>query len=480
MREVKFISNALHQTKKIIKISEKKFIEIFEDFDLAKEFILDKSRQIMITGGRRGCKTTSCAGKITHTNLFYKPEITDAHCFYAGRTFDHAMDLIWQKMRNIKRVFDISDWNMKDSSGKIETPRGNIRVLGLNDMDSIVRAMGMPFKIFIIDECQEHRDDVMRAVVRDGASWGSFDHLGTLILAGNPARSKHTFYAKEWLYNDNIKKYHTSIFKNPLKTSQEIEDFLEEQRKIRGLTKGNEDPEFRRMGFGEWVFDQEDQIFKPDNSNYYNSLPEGVYQYIIGVDVGYSAYDAIAVLAYKEKSKSKYGEVYLIEEIQERKLSMDQLTEKVHQTAMKYNVKEIVIDTGALVVKVLPEIMSRYSQYTWIPALKQQKMAWIENLKAEISRGTFKMKKDCIFDQEIPKIEYSADRKGLNEKLHHSDILMAIAYPFRHIYNYIALHQESIIDHKEEEEIGIVDQSIKEANDYDSGWDSDSFSSDDW
>lgn len=453
------------------KLNEKSFLKAYHRSDHTADYIRDKSRQIMYVGGRRGMKTTGHAGKMAHTDLFYLPN-EKGYIYYCSKTFDQARTLIWNKLKALKEHHNL-DWNMNNySSGLIRTPRNDIKILGFDDSDAVAKAMGMPFKLFIADECQEFRDDILRVTIRDGASWGSFDKSGTTVLSGNPARKKHTFYAKEWLYNQKVKKYQTNIFKNPMKTRAEIEEFLQEQRDLRGLIKGQEDAEFRRMALGEWVFDETDQVFQPKAHNYYKTLPTGSYQYIIGVDVGWSAYDAIVVLAYTYGNEKEIGKVYLVDEFQAKRQDFRQLSLKVHEYCKKYGANTIIIDTGALVDKAMPEITERYSNYAWIPAEKKQKMHWIEVLKVEMNLGNFKMPHKCIFDEEIPLIEYSEDRKGLNEKIHHSDILMAIAYPFRYIYNYIIKPKENYLrEFSVDHQAGRYNQSWFDKNKQKSDWD---------
>ena len=431
--------NVINDSFSSNQIKVEQYLNIYRKSQITIDYITDFTNKYqMYTGGRRGMKTTGHAGKIGFCDLFFQPEASDSFIYYAAKTVEHARALIWTKLKKIKEWHSLDDWDFsKDSKSMILTPRATIRLLGLNDLDAVSKAFGMPFKLFIVDEGQEIRDDIYTATIRDGARWGAYDNNGVVVGSGNPSRNKQAFYSKEWMHNKKIKKYWTNLYKNPLKTMEENEAFLQGIREERGLKKGEEDNHFLRMGKGEWVFDDSEQILQPkEDQNYFTSLPADAYKYIIGVDVGYSAYDAIAVLAYTQASEKGSGKIYLIDEFQKKKQDFRQMSLKVHEFCQKYNCRDIVIDTGALTVKALPEIAQRYSNYSWIPAEKSGKMAWIETLKIEINLGNFKMRQGGIFDLEIPKIQYN-EKGELDEVLHHSDMLMAITYPFRYITNYI-------------------------------------------
>ena len=430
--EMSFIEGMLNQTQsKENKVTEIEIFDRYKKLKWGKDFITDNSGQIILLGGRRGAKTTTFAAKIGWTDLFFKPEMNDSFIYYAAKTFDHAMALMWKKLLNFRDFFEIEDWNMnQESKGIIKTPRTTIQILGFNDTDSIGKAFGQPFKLFGIDECQEIRSDILKAAVRDASSWGTFDASGTVALLGNPPKNKYHFFSQEWLGN-RYPRYHTNIYKNPFKTKEEKDDFIQEQRRIRGEIAGQETPEFRRMAFGDVVFEASNTVFNITEKNYYIKKPQQLYP-IIGVDLGWRAHDAIAVLGWNKIHKDVPGKTYLLEEHQHKRQSFQELGEQVDRIAEKYNCSTIIMDTGGLAQKAIPDLTARFSKRHWIPAEKKNKNAWIKLLQTEIIHERFLLKHDAEFLKEIPLIEWREDKEGLNEKLHHSDLLDAILYGMRY------------------------------------------------
>ena len=413
------------------KVKRTDILDRYSDVDWAVDFILNESPQILVMGGRRGAKTTNLSAKIGFTDLFRNPGINDSFIFYASKTFEHAMGLMWKKLVNFRDFFGIEDWNMnRESSGIIQTPRSEIKIMGFNDIDSIGKALGQPFKLFAIDEAQEIRSDILQTIVRDAGSWGTLDSSGSLILCGNPPRTKFHFFAQEWLAGRS-KNYHTSLFKNPFLNKEAKEKFLDEQRSLRGEKKGEESPEFCRMAFGDIVFESSHSVFTVTDDNYYENPPENL-QYIIGVDLGWRAHDAIVVIGWHKTSLKEPGCAYLIEEHQAKRQSFESLGAQVDRIAERYGANTIIMDTGGLAVKAVPDLTARYSKRHWVAAEKKDKVAWIRLLQTELIHKRFKMKDNALFLKEVPLIEWDETHEKINDKIHHSDLLDAILYTVRY------------------------------------------------
>ena len=437
-----FLQGMVEKTSNVEnQITEEDILKRYDKCEWSRKFILDRSPQIILMGGRRGAKTTNVSAKIGFTDLFYKPEMSDSFIFYASKTFDHAMSMMWEKLKNFRDFYDITDWNMsRESSGVIQTPRCQIRLLGFNDIDSIGKALGQPFKLFAIDESQEIRSDILQTVTRDAGAWGILDASGQVVLLGNPPRNKYHFFSQEWLGN-RYPRYHTNLYKNPFLSKEKKDAFIEKQRQIRGEIKGEESPEFRRMAFGDVVFESSNSVFTITPDNYYTKAPDyNELEIIVGVDLGWRAHDAIVVLGWHKTRKDEQGKIYLLEEHQAKRQSMQELAKQVDDIAEKYGAKVVVLDTGGLAIKSLPDLVARYSKRQWIPAEKREKVAWIKLLQTEIRHARFLLKEDSLFLKEINLIEWDETHEKLNDKLHHSDLLDAILYGSRYCLTNLKEH----------------------------------------
>ena len=437
-QNIEFLSGLVERASlKTNEITEKRVLDSYKELNWGPSFIKDQSPYILLMGGRRAAKTTTLAAKIGFTDLFFKTQIKDSHIFYCSTTFDHAMSLMWKKLVFFQEYFDIKDWDMnKKSTGIIETPRCIIRVLGMNDIDAIHKAFGEPFKLFIIDEAQGIRSDILRILKKDAASWGAFDADGTVILAGNPSRFKYHFWSQEWL-GGRAKNYHATIWENPFKTLEEKEKFLDEKRKAEGEVKGKESAEFRRLAYGELVFESSNTVFSISPRNYYEEAPDNLKK-IIGVDLGWKAHDAIVVLGWHKGNKDEEGKIYLLEEHQKKEQSFQDLVDQVNAVADKHEANIIVIDTGGLVQKSLPDLVNKYTRRQWVAAQKgKDKLKWIKVLQTEIRHSRFLVKQDCLFERETSLIEWDDNLEKINDKIHHSDILDAILYAMRYCHNHL-------------------------------------------
>ena len=425
---------------------KKDFIKHYGGIKWTPDFIKDISPQILLMGGRRGGKTTSVAAKIAYTDLYFKPEIIDSFIFYSSKTFEHAKSLMWGKLKSIKDFFNIDDWNMNNESDAIiRTPRCKIKLLGFNDVDAIGKALGQPFKLFVIDEAQEIRSDILQTVIRDAAAWGSMDAGGTVVLCGNPSRFKYHFWSQEWL-KDLSKKYTTNLFENPFMDEKAKIVWLKKQREIRGEKEGEETPEFRRMAYGDLIFESTNSVFHISDNNYYEEAPEDL-EKVIGVDLGWRHNDAVVVLGWKRASKKELGKIYLLEEHQTKTQSLESLAKMVDDLAEKHSVYTIVMDTGGLVIKNIPDLNLRYSKRRWVPATKTEKIAWVKLLQTEILSGRFLMKKDSQFERDASLVEWDEKVDKLDEKAIHSDILDAVLYASRYCHtNLINREEDNIVN----------------------------------
>ena len=418
-------------------ITEEQLLKPYSTVKWAPEFIKDNSNQILLMGGRRGAKTTTTSAKIGWFNLFFKPHMKEPAIFYASKTFEHAMGLMWKKLKYFKDYFGIGDWNMKrESAGVIQTPRGDIRVLGFNDVDAIGKALGQPFKLFIVDESQEIKSKILQYIIRDCGSWGTLDAKGTVVMLGNPPRDKYHFFAQEWLAG-NCKKYHTNIYKNPYFNSKDTEEWIDQERKIRGEIKGKESPEFRRMHFGECIFESSQNIFTITDDNYYEHAPLDL-ETIVSVDIGWKGHDACVVLGFNRKLGDDFGNIYLLEEYYNKRQSMELLVQQADALAEKYKSSTIIADTSGLAQGGVETLIQRYSRRSWMLEKKKDKLAWIKLLQTEITHNRFKFKKDAQFLKEIPLIEWSEKHEKINDDMYHSYLLDAILYGNSYCNNYIA------------------------------------------
>lgn len=342
-----------------------------------------------------------------------------------------AKRIIWKDLLKLVKDFELNvKVNASDLTLTFVDTDSTLYVSGAKDATEIEKFRGMALKKVYIDECQSFRN-YLRDLIDDVIVPALWDHDGSLILIGTPGPiCAGVFYEScvsvEWSH------HHWTIMDNPwiLKKSGKTPDqVLEEDRKRKGISEDN--PSYRREGLGEWVEDLDSLVFKYNSAiNDYNTLPEGKYEYVMGIDVGYNDADAIAIMAYNHKQ----NKVYLVEEYIKPKQTISQLATAIRRLDAEYNCSKKVIDAGALGKKIQEEIVQRY-RINVEPAEKTRKIEFIEYMNADLRKGFIKIKNNTTFAEESKLMTWDYDKSTPDRlvvsKAYHSDICDAVLYAYR-------------------------------------------------
>lgn len=403
-----------------------------------KDYILnkDKKRVTFFYGGRRGGKTRGNVALIVYTDQFIAPS-SHGRIVYASSTIEHAKDLVWVVLERYNQKLNLG-WKFDNRRNKITTKSNVIVMRGLRDLASANKDMGTPIKLCIIEEPQTIKEKILMHYDYNVITWAmaDFGNLGRLCYTGNPPHYAYSFLEKEY-NNPNNQKIHVNIFDNPKFSKEQAVNFINEERRRRGLEVGKEDARFLREVYGDWIpADDTDIIFKVKDSNYYKELPvSDSYESVMGVDIGHTDCDAIIIACYSLNT----GIIYLDYEEKKNKQDITALAKKILTVSDMYKIQNTVIDTGGLGKKIAVELENRYG-IPIIPADKQNKMTYVELLRAHINNNLFKFRAGSELANEMNQIIYNEDKTKIDDKSgYHSDLLDAVIYAFRYIYNYILL-----------------------------------------
>lgn len=284
-----------------------------------------------------------------------------------------------------------------------------------------------------IDECQSF-PSYIESLVDEVISKALFDHAGTLCLTGTPGPVPVGFFyncanSKEWSHHG------WTMFGNPWieKKSGQTPQFLL-QRELTRKGVGEDDPTIQRECFGQWSTDENALVFRYNAStNHYETLPEGVWNYIIGVDLGYDDSDAICVLAWSNHNPS----CYLIHEDVASKQGITRLAGKISKLVETYNPDRIVMDTGGLGKKIAEELQMRYA-LPIVAAEKSRKLEFIELLNDAMRTEHFRANKKSRFASDAMHVEWDMDSTQLKIKdSFHSDICDSVLYAFREAFHWM-------------------------------------------
>jgi len=352
----------------------------------------------------------------------------------------------------------------------LQLPNGNtIYVSGAKDSEEIEKFRGVALRKIYIDECASFRAYIQE-FVEDVLENCLTDYDGSLILIGTPGPVPAGYFYNS---NHNPKWSHHkwTMHQNPwiLKKSKKTADVIIAERAERRGIKIT-DPSIRREYFGEWIKDENSLVYKFNPTrNIVSTLPSfQSMDYVIGVDIGYKDADAIAVLGYSFEQ----NQVILVEEVVTRGNDITDLVQQLEPLITKYKPVKMVMDAGALGVKIQAEIQRRHS----IPletADKHQKFANIKLLNDDLMTGKFKAVANTKFEEDCQLVvwDYSNPAKPVISDRYHTDICDSVLYGFR-ACNHFFKTQKQIIplptddqyaQYLENLEVAKYEQAVREA-----------------
>ncbi len=424
-------------------------------FDKQLAFVLDPNPFKVAVTTRRAGKTIACVADLVYSALS-NPACT---FIYINRSRRDAKQVVWKEFKKLIDKFGIkATFNESELSITLAN-KSMIYLAGASDRTSIEDFRGLAIKKVYLDESQSF-PDYIKELIDDVLAPALMDSNGSLVMIGTPGPIPSGYFY-EVDHNPAWAHHSWSFFDNhmwPSIRSGEVthQQMLDRELKRRGVT--SEDPSIQREWYGKWIKDENSLVYKYNPLiNDYNGLPQGDWTYILGVDIGFSDSDAIALLAYSTTSPN----TYLLEERIEKQQDITSLVAQIEAIRARYDVTKIVIDTGGLGKKIAEEIIKRF-QVPMVAAEKVRKVEYIELMNDALRTGRLKIKANSRFAQDSMKVEWDHDHstpeKRVVSKRFHSDICDAVLYAWRESYSF------SYQAPKEEPEFGTLAWSNKEAD----------------
>lgn len=342
----------------------------------------------------------------------------------------NAKRIIWPDLLEINRSFELGG-NVNESELCLTFPnRSRIYLSGAKDSSEIEKFRGLALKKVRIDEAQSFRS-YLRELIDEVLAKALYDHDGVLVLSGTPGPVPAGYFY-EATKNPEWSHHHWTMLQNPhlkLKSGKDPMELILADCKRMGV--GLDDPRIQRECFGKWVVDTNSLVFRYTDQNHYDSLPASArWSYVIGIDLGYSDADAVAVLGWNEHAK----DVYLVEEVVKRKQGITELAETVQKMVSHYGPLSVVMDTGGIGLKVAAEMQSRFG----LPikaAKKADKFSHIELVNDALRTRRLYAKRTSQFAQDCYLLEWDSDKSSGDRLVvsdaFHSDICDAVLYAFR-------------------------------------------------
>lgn len=389
-------------------------------------FIQDPARFKVADCSRRAGKTVGIAADFIDTALRYP----DMACLYLTLSRLNAKRILWRDLLAINRDYQLGG-KPHETELTLTMPNGHIIYLsGAKDKSEVEKFRGFPLKKVYIDEAQSFRSYI-KDLVDDVLSKSLYDFNGTLSLTGTPPPIP-VGYFHECAHSKEWSRHSWTMLQNPFlkeKSGRDPMELILEDCKRMGV--GLDDPGIQRECFGKWTIDLNSLVFRYGPENHYDGEFGGSdCQYIIGVDLGYTDSDALAVIGWRRHSR----ECFLVREVIRQKQGISELASQLGDLIHQYDPISVVMDTGGLGLKIAEELRKRY-QLPIKAAEKARKFEFIELLNDAMRTKRFFAKKTSQFAQDCYLVEWDKD-KSTGDRLvvsdrFHSDITDAALYAFR-------------------------------------------------
>src|SRR6185312_4303452 len=281
--------------------ADKKFSLHHYLFDKQLAFVKDPNPFRVAVCSRRSGKTVACAAHLIDTALANPGTLG----LYITLTMGTAKRIIQPVIEDIIREYKLkAEYNMSDNSYEFPN-KSKIYLAGAANRGEIEKFRGISkLKICYIDECQSF-PTFFGDLIDDVIAPALIDLGGELNLIGTPGPVPSGYFY-DCAHSGTWSHHGWTFWDNPHIDKKEQK--FERELKRRGVAPDS--PSIQREWFGKWMLDPDSLLLHYDsNKNNYESLLPESYTYLLGVDVGFNDADALAVLAWSDRSPN----IYLVE-----------------------------------------------------------------------------------------------------------------------------------------------------------------------
>lgn len=350
-----------------------------DSFVKQNDFINDPSPLKAVQCSRRSGKSYG-AGLYLFKEAYENPGVS---VLYVTLTRELAKRIMFKDVLNsINTKLNIgASPNASDLSFTL--PNGSIIYLSGADAkpDEMNKLLGQKYKLVVIDEAAFFRQDLNR-LVYEILKPAVADYNGSIVLISTTSSYTNTLYYKITTGQERGWSLHKwTAAENPFMATQwekEI-DFL-----IKNKPGIENTPMFKRMYLNEWYIDTSALVYKFNNSNIIKELPEKDFNYVLGIDLGYTDATALVVCAYSDSDPN----LYIVETFSRSELTITEVADKIHELNKKYHFVTMVVDNAGK--QSVEEIKKRHS-LPLIPAEKNNKREYIELLNADFITNNIKV-----------------------------------------------------------------------------------------
>lgn len=445
-KPAQMIAQALFSSDILSKLDEETDKIMAKDLQFTRyrieQTLFDKQKQVIGDRFSSG-KCVICGRRSGKTDLNAKMLVDacaepNTPCCYIHLTFSNGIAQVWENIIKTTENAGLVISDKSETDGNITFANGStIRIRGNANTAEAEKVRGFKYKLVIIDECQSQRN--LRYLVEEVIQPLQLDfEKHYLILTGTPPRVPHTFFESAYKGHEYT-SYHWDLRDNPFipNTDKVIQEICEKK----GLSL--ESPLIQREYLGQIVYDTEALVYK--DYKIYKTIdntfrPNRCY---IGVDFGFSDYNAVIVLMADTEKKI----AYITDEYKFNRATITEIVDKIREATE--NAKKFLLERNhdinlASAIGIYCDtneksIAYELSQTYRLPAYcayKYDKMLGIAQLSEYMRVGQIKCKEGGIIADEAEQILFKRDENDnilaeIDDDVFHPDAMDALLYASR-------------------------------------------------
>lgn len=349
-------------------------------FPAQRKFVLDRSPFALAFCTRRASKSWACCVKLLIAGL----RLPNSSGLYLAITRDEAKKMVWEPiLKVIDRELGLG-CTFNESSLTVTLPNNSrIYLIGVDQEGEARKLLGQALPQVCIDESQDIRSDI-RKLIMETLKPAVAQHRGQITLSGTPSAAV-TGYFHDLTTGSHADSPLWSAHKWSWRENPHVKDAIEATIAEMTATLGPaylESPEYRRQFLGEWVLlsDELCYHFAPAKNTAPDPLPEGVWTFLLAVDLGLADASACTVAGYREHDTK----LYCVYSEKRSGLDFTGLSTWVHGLRKQFSIKREWIDGSN--AQGVEELNNRLG-HRFAPADKLDKATHMAMLDNDLALG---------------------------------------------------------------------------------------------
>lgn len=414
------------------------------NFPKQSNFIEDPAKLKALFCTRRAAK--SYTGGLGLVDAATKDEAVN--CLYLGLTRLSAKGIIWKdvlkdidKRHGLGMGFNGTELTATLKNGSV------IHVTGVDaDEDEMEKLLGKKYKRIVIDEAASYTIN-LRKLIYGVLKPTTIDQGGDVWLMGTSGDlTQGLFFDITNGLEPGWKLFEWSARDNPY-IAKQWEEELKDIAENRPLFM--QTPLFKQWYLNQWVIDTEKLVYRYDQTkNTYAHLPASKlkWQYVLGVDLGYSPDPSAFVLcAFNDHDPT----LYVVDTFKKTEMDVTDVANQIKRYQGDYDIFKVVIDGSN---KQAVEEMQRRHGIALTAADKVGKVDFIQIMNAEFIQEKIKLSNNAnALAEEYTKLIWvvDGDKIAFPRKENpncHNHLTDAALYAWRYCYQFLSSPAKPPVD----------------------------------